>query len=246
MVEGVKMDTYQDICSPAVGITGTKIYLNSTILDAKWGARYCTANFTEFFVDWTMKIFQYMHIHQHYIPQANIKEYSLTDKFFWCKRICLHCTQKRNVWPQGSCHPCISTIFHSLCQIWLYTYAAHSKSLVSWKLPNNFHPCHWQFCIKLFNHADSNHLLGALKDKYDITIDCSGTSFLGITIDWNYQDRYDDISLPKYVPKALKNFNHLSPNCLQHMPHPWSVPVCGQKVQYITQDKSKALDSKCT
>jgi hypothetical protein len=38
-VGGDRLDAYQDVRSPAVGITDTKLHINSTISDAKDGAR---------------------------------------------------------------------------------------------------------------------------------------------------------------------------------------------------------------
>jgi hypothetical protein len=43
MVGGDKLDAFQDVCSPTVGITDTKLHINSTISDAKHGARHATA-----------------------------------------------------------------------------------------------------------------------------------------------------------------------------------------------------------
>jgi len=81
-VGGDKLDAYQDVRSPAIGITETKLHLNSTISDAHQGARYCTADVKDFFLNSVMKIFQYMRIHRQYIPQDIIDEYQLTNDFF--------------------------------------------------------------------------------------------------------------------------------------------------------------------
>ena len=43
-IGGKKLDSYQDVRSTAVGITDTKIHLNSTISDAHRGASYCKGN----------------------------------------------------------------------------------------------------------------------------------------------------------------------------------------------------------
>ena len=56
-VVGDHLDTYQDVCSPAVGITDTKLHINSTILDAHKGVRYCTTDLKDFFLNLVMKIF---------------------------------------------------------------------------------------------------------------------------------------------------------------------------------------------
>jgi hypothetical protein len=68
--------------SPAVGIVDTKLHLNSTISDAKHGARCCTGDLKDFFLVFKMKIFQYMRVHRRYVPQDVIDEYGLTDEFF--------------------------------------------------------------------------------------------------------------------------------------------------------------------
>lgn len=68
-VGGDKLDAYQVVRSPAVGITDTKLHLNSVISDAKHGARYCTGDIKDFFLGSRMKVFQHMRIHRKYIPQ---------------------------------------------------------------------------------------------------------------------------------------------------------------------------------
>jgi hypothetical protein len=81
-VGGDRLEAYQDVRSPAVGIIDTKLHLNSTISDADEGARCATCNIKDFFLGSKMKIFQYMKIHRKYVPQAIIDEYNLTDDHF--------------------------------------------------------------------------------------------------------------------------------------------------------------------
>ena len=81
-VGGDHLDAYQDVRSPAVSIIDTKLHINSTISDAKHGARYCTADLKDFFLTSDMKFFQYIHIHQWYLPQEVIDACALTDAYF--------------------------------------------------------------------------------------------------------------------------------------------------------------------
>ena len=81
-VGGDQLDAYQDVRSPAVGITDTKLHLNSTISDAKHGARYCTGDLKDFFLAFHMKIYQYIRVHHRYLPAEVIAEYSLTPAHF--------------------------------------------------------------------------------------------------------------------------------------------------------------------
>ena len=81
-IGGDKLDAYQDVRSPAVGITDTKLYINSTISDAHRGARYCTGDLKDFFLCSTMRIYQYMRLHRQYITAEIADEYNITDDFF--------------------------------------------------------------------------------------------------------------------------------------------------------------------
>ena len=85
-VGGDRLDAYQDVRSPAVGITDTKIHLNSTISDAHKGARYCTADLKDFFLNSTMHVYQYMRLHRRYVTKEILDEYAMTDDFFLTKK----------------------------------------------------------------------------------------------------------------------------------------------------------------
>jgi hypothetical protein len=81
-VGGDRLDAYQDVRSPAVGITDTKLHINSTISDAKNGACYCTGDLKDFFLCSDMKIFQYMRVHRKYVPTEILDEYGLDASYF--------------------------------------------------------------------------------------------------------------------------------------------------------------------
>jgi hypothetical protein len=49
-VGGDQLYAYQDVRSPAVGVTDTKLHINSVISDAAQGARYCTCDIKDFFL----------------------------------------------------------------------------------------------------------------------------------------------------------------------------------------------------
>ena len=61
------------------------------------------------------------------------------------------------------------------------------------------------FGIKYFKKSDADHLFQALGEKYSLTVDWTGSNYLRLTLDWNYDAGYVEISMPDYVPKALKN-----------------------------------------
>ena len=49
---------------------------------------------------------------------------------------------------------------------------------------------------------------------------------------WDYKKGEVHISMPGYVEKALKQFQHKPPRRKQDSPYTWSPPKFGEKVQY--------------
>eukprot|EP00957_Ditylum_brightwellii_P020335 1534363-Ditylum_brightwellii.AAC.1 len=82
---------------------------------------------------------------------------------------------------------------------------------------------------------------------YQIPIDWEGSSYCGLTFEWNYNLGYVDVSMPGYILKALEKFQHPVPKFPQHCPHQWNRPVYYMKVQYATaHDNLSSLDAKGT
>ena len=52
------------------------------------------------------------------------------------------------------------------------------------------------FGVKYVGKKHFQHLWDALGDLYDITINMTGSKYLGMTIEWNYEERHVDISIP--------------------------------------------------
>ena len=65
------------------------------------------------------------------------------------------------------------------------------------------------FGVSYVDKADALHLEAALKKNYPMTVDWTGDKYIGINLDWNYSKRELRTSMPGYVKKALKQFNHV-------------------------------------
>ena len=50
------------------------------------------------------------------------------------------------------------------------------------------------------------HLLSCLRELYTITVDMTGSKYLGMKIDWDYTAHTVALSMPDYVKKALERF----------------------------------------
>ena len=79
------------------------------------------------------------------------------------------------------------------------------------------------FGVKYVGEEHAQHLKTTLEEHYKLTCDWTGTRYIGITLDWDYNKRQVHLSMPNYVKKALKQFQHIAGK-LQHSPYP-SVPI---------------------
>ena len=91
------------------------------------------------------------------------------------------------------------------------------------------------------------HLIKTLQKWYKITVDWTGTTYCGLTLQWHYgttkATQYVDISMPHYIKKCLHKFNHPPPKCPQNSPHPALPPLFGHKLQELSLvDISVKLD----
>ncbi len=46
-----------------------------------------------------------------------------------------------------------------------------------------------------------------------------GNMYCGITLDWDYENRHVDISMPGYIKKELQEYGHIMPKILQACPY---------------------------
>jgi endonuclease I len=67
------------------------------------------------------------------------------------------------------------------------------------------------FGIKYIGQEHPEHLLNALKEHYEVSVDYNGELYCGITLEWNYDKCYVDISMPGYVEKQLLKYKHPRP-----------------------------------
>jgi hypothetical protein len=96
------------------------------------------------------------------------------------------------------------------------------------------------FGMKYVGKEHAQNLKNTLKEHYKCTCNWTGTRYIGITLDWDYKKQQVHLSMPNYVKKALKQFQHIVGK-LQHSAYP-SVPIqYGAKKQYATQELTAPL-----
>ena len=60
--------------------------------------------------------------------------------------------------------------------------------------------------VKYVGKENADHLIQSLKKQYTISMDCTGSLFYGLHIQWYYSVRTCNISMPDYLKEALHKF----------------------------------------
>lgn len=237
-VGGDKLDFFGDASSVAASLATVKLLLNSVISTP--GSTFSTADIKDFFYGSFLPDPEYMKMQLKMIPSEIITQYNLLefvkDGWVYLKIV------KGMPGLKQAARLANDRLVHHLAP---YGYAPvdHTPSL--WKHTSNgifFALVVDDFGIKSPSSTATNHLLQALRDKYVLTVDPTGTKFLGFTLEWNYLQQKVYLSIPNYVKHALHRLQHSLPDRLHHSPHRHASPSYGKKIQYATQqDDSEAV-----
>ena len=60
------------------------------------------------------------------------------------------------------------------------------------------------FDVKYMNKTDTNNLFHIIRKKYLVRIDQNGSKYLGINLDWYYDEGYVILLMKGYVKKELR------------------------------------------
>jgi hypothetical protein len=100
------------------------------------------------------------------------------------------------------------------------------------------------FGIKYIGEEHAQHLKNALQEYYKLTCNWTGKRYIRITLDWDYNKHHVHLSMPNYVQKALKQFQHKAGK-LQHASYQSTPMQYSAKKQYAAQEsKMPLLDNK--
>jgi len=103
------------------------------------------------------------------------------------------------------------------------------------------------FGIKYVGREHAEHLMSMLQEHYTISQDWTGTTYLGLTLEWDYVNCTVGISMPGYIEKALQRFQHIPPTQPQHALHAWIPPQYRATTQLTNPiDESPNLDKNQT
>ena len=232
-----------DKSQPTADLLTAKILFNSVISTPH--AKFMTIEIKNMYLMSNMTDCEYMRIPVELIPPEIMTEYKLENMVH---NGYVYCKIKKGMYglPQAG------KLAHDKLKAHLAKYGYSPCRLTPglWKhesRPISFSLVVDDFGVKYTNKDDVDHLIQALRDCYELHIDWSGSLYIGITLNWNYDNRTVQLSMPNYVQKALHKFQHKQPAYPQHSPHEWTRPVYGAAIQYApVPDAQPFLSTKET
>ena len=241
-VGGDRINYPGEVATPTADMLVAKMLFNSVV--STKGAKFMTLDISNFYLMTPLKRPEYIRIKLADIPQEVIDEYNLQDK----------------ATPDGSIHIVANKGMYGLPQAGLLANELLEKRLNKngykqsklvpglWK--HDWRPIQFtlvvdDFGVKYVGKEHALHLKATLEEHYKVTNDWEGKRYIGITLDWDYKRRQVHLSMPGYVAKALKQFQHQKSTKKQNAPFPCARIIYGAKKQYATQQsQAPPLDKK--
>jgi hypothetical protein len=88
------------------------------------------------------------------------------------------------------------------------------------------------FGVKYIEEEHTQHLIQMVQKYYTCSFEKEGERYCGLTIKWDYAGKKVHLSMPSYLEKALKRFQHPPPILPQDQPHQHVKKTYGMKVQH--------------
>jgi hypothetical protein len=238
-VGGDKLPYASDAGTPAASLLEAKILFNSIISTP--GARFAAADIKDYFLCSPMEIFEYIKIPFRWILEEIRLQYGLyelveSDDYMYCE------VRKGIYGLKQAARLAFDNLVKLLAPDGYYHVRAYPGLWKHRTRATVFSLCVDDFGIKYTSMDDANHLITSIRKPFKCSVDWAGKIYLGLTSNWNYVQKYVDLSMPGYVPAARLKFQHKMPAKPQYAPHPWKQPAYGQRIQYADEVISPLLN----
>jgi hypothetical protein len=214
-VSGNRINYLGKVATPTAEMLVAKMLFNSVI--STKGARFMTMDISNFYLMTPIHRAKFIQIKLSDIPNEVIREYKLREKA--TKNRSIYIRAKRGMYglPQAG------LLANELLEKHLNKHGYWQSKLVPGLWKHDTRPIQFtlvvnDFGIKYVGKEHAQHLKNAFKEHYKLTCDWTGKQYIGITLDWDYDKCHIHLSMPNYVQKALKQFQHKAGK-LQHAPY---------------------------
>eukprot|EP00956_Cyclotella_meneghiniana_P023795 scaffold46957_cov29-Cyclotella_meneghiniana.AAC.1 len=236
VVGGNKINYPGEVATPTAEMLVAKLLFNSVVSTP--GAKFMTMDLSNFYLMTPLKRPEYIRMKMSDIPEEIILEYKLRDKISKEGSIYIMAIRGMYGLPQSG------LLANELLEKRLNKNGYYQSKYIPGLWKHEWRPIQFtlvvdDFGVKYVGEEHAQHLKKALEKDYTVTTEWDGRRYIGITLDWDYERRRVHLSMPGYVSKALKQFQHEMPKVKQDAPYPSARIIYGAKKQYATE-KSKA------
>jgi hypothetical protein len=196
-----------DVSTRSANLTTSKCLWISTI--STEGAKYMCLDVKNFYLGTPMDSFEYMRIPIKLIPHEIIEQYNF-----------LPLVSDGHVYievQRGMCGlPQAGILVNQLLARRLAIHGYHQTKFTPglWRhvtRPIQFTLVVDDFGVQYVGAEHAHHLIAALETDYTVSKDWTGGLYCGITLNWDYANKYVDLSMPGYIKDALHKFQHPLP-----------------------------------
>jgi hypothetical protein len=189
-----------------------------------------TINISNFYLNSPLPRPEFVKIKINNIPEEIITEYKLRNKITSNGYVYIMATKGMHGLPQAG------LIANELLEKRLNKHGYRQSKLVPGLWKHNTRPIQFtlvvnNFGVKYVGNKHVHHLQKVLEQHYEIKCNWPGQGFIGITLLWDYHLRQVHLTIPGYIKKALKLFQHKAYK-RQNAPYPMTAIKYGAKQQY--------------
>jgi hypothetical protein len=204
-----------ELSTRTADVTTSKMIWNSVL--STEGARYMCLDINNFYLSAPLDWYEYMKMPIALFLEWIVKQYNLTQHVLYGF---IYLKMQQAVWglPQAGIlakkllRKCLLPHKYYKCAntpgLW-----KHKTRSISFTLVVN------NFGVKYVRKEHVNHLIWCIKQKYELTKDWTGNLYCGTKLNWDYNARTLDISMPGYIKKLLLQYKHRMLSKLQHCPY---------------------------
>jgi hypothetical protein len=227
-VGGDKLDFPGLTATQCASLTTTKCLLNSTVSTPN--AKFMVLDVKNFYYGTPMERYEYMKLPLKLIPQEIVDQYQLLDLV---SDGYIYIEIRKGMPGLKQAGRIANDRLEKHLATFGYTPVPRTPSLYQHaSRPVTFSLVVDDFGVKYVGQEHADHLINALQQIYEISIDWTGSQYLGLTLKWDYKRREVRVSMPGYIRAALHKFQHEWNQRRQDAPHSWNQPTYGAKVQY--------------
>jgi hypothetical protein len=204
-IGGDKAEPYPyDKAAYVADMIDVKLLINSVVSTP--GSQFMTMDITDFYLGTPLVRKAYMKVHRNQMPVQTVAYFDYTDASWWHNEYIIFEISKGIYGLPEAGKLAQDQLYAHLASYGYRLIPESTGFFVHDTRPTKFTLVVDDFGVQYSSIEDLNHLSEALQLKYAITVDMTGSKYLGLTIEHDKIESTISISMPEYVSNILTRF----------------------------------------